>query len=337
METEVPDPKERVDAASCPTVAPSAKDVFGELLTRTSRTFALAIPCLPDSIRHEVTVAYLLFRIADTIEDGPHLNRDEKLSALNQLEMLLLGRPGRQAVLTLPRSPCDNADYLTLLGACPLVFDQLQTFEPVIRTCILRGVRKSLGGMRQFIAAGDASGRIEIGSLAGLRHYCYFVAGLVGEMLTELFAYAAPGLQQIRPRLMRRSRFFGEGLQLVNILKDSLDDQRTGQSFEPRDTPRVQLIRLARQDLSQARAYVNALRRAKAPAGIIAFTLLPLRLAWRTLEFVELSGPGSKVPRLEVLQILTETLAEAGLSRAELSTVQKGFHSEDLPCKVVIP
>ncbi len=41
-----------------------------ELLIKTSRTFALSIPLLPEPTRREVTVAYLLFRIADTLEDG---------------------------------------------------------------------------------------------------------------------------------------------------------------------------------------------------------------------------------------------------------------------------
>src|SRR4051812_37988052 len=40
------------------------------LLLRTSRTFALAIPELPEPLRREVGVAYLLFRIADTFEDA---------------------------------------------------------------------------------------------------------------------------------------------------------------------------------------------------------------------------------------------------------------------------
>ncbi|HZD06425.1 MAG TPA: squalene/phytoene synthase family protein, partial [Longimicrobiales bacterium] len=42
---------------------------LGRLLDRTSRTFALNIPLLPQPTRREVTVAYLLFRIADTFED----------------------------------------------------------------------------------------------------------------------------------------------------------------------------------------------------------------------------------------------------------------------------
>ena len=46
------------------------QDLLQDLLVKTSRTFALAIPLLPEPTRREVTVAYLLFRIADTFEDA---------------------------------------------------------------------------------------------------------------------------------------------------------------------------------------------------------------------------------------------------------------------------
>src|SRR5947209_19807543 len=40
------------------------------LLQKTSRTFALSIPLLPEPLQTEVAVAYLLFRIIDTFEDA---------------------------------------------------------------------------------------------------------------------------------------------------------------------------------------------------------------------------------------------------------------------------
>ena len=43
-----------------------------DLLEKTSRTFALSIPVLPEPTRREVMIAYLLFRIADTFEDAAH-------------------------------------------------------------------------------------------------------------------------------------------------------------------------------------------------------------------------------------------------------------------------
>ena len=43
-----------------------------------------------------------------------------------------------------------------------------------------------------------------------------------------------------------------------------------------------------------------ALQSAPAPRGILAFTALPVELAWATLERVEADGPGAKVSRLQV-------------------------------------
>ena len=44
--------------------------VIEDLLQKTSRTFALTIPYLPQPTRDEVGIAYLLFRIIDTFEDA---------------------------------------------------------------------------------------------------------------------------------------------------------------------------------------------------------------------------------------------------------------------------
>ena len=49
---------------------PEEPRLLDALLEKTSRTFALSIPRLPEPTRREVTVAYLLFRIADTLEDA---------------------------------------------------------------------------------------------------------------------------------------------------------------------------------------------------------------------------------------------------------------------------
>ena len=62
------------------TPAPDLPDetLVDSLLMRTSRTFALNIPLLPESLRQDVGIAYLLFRAADTIEDGSQVDRRTK-------------------------------------------------------------------------------------------------------------------------------------------------------------------------------------------------------------------------------------------------------------------
>ena len=48
------------------------------VLRQVSRSFALTIPQLPPTLRREVTNAYLLCRIVDTIEDEESLSLDQK-------------------------------------------------------------------------------------------------------------------------------------------------------------------------------------------------------------------------------------------------------------------
>jgi farnesyl-diphosphate farnesyltransferase len=63
--------------------------VIDHLLQKTSRTFALAIPLLPEPTRNQVGIAYLLFRIADTFEDAVLWSRERRLAALDQFVELL--------------------------------------------------------------------------------------------------------------------------------------------------------------------------------------------------------------------------------------------------------
>jgi len=78
-------------------------------------------------------------------------------------------------------------------------------------------------------------------SLTGLDHvaeferYCYFVAGVVGEMLTELFCHYSPEIDRHRDYLETRAVSFGLALQMTNILKDVWDDYENGVCWLPRD------------------------------------------------------------------------------------------------------
>src|SRR5882672_7316324 len=71
----------------------SSDEVYqDEILPHVSRTFVLTIPQLPEGLRTAVTCAYLLCRIADTIEDEPALSPPETLAFLQRFSALLVGR-----------------------------------------------------------------------------------------------------------------------------------------------------------------------------------------------------------------------------------------------------
>ena len=70
----------------------SDEDYQDRILPHVSRTFALTIPQLPASAAHAVTNAYLLCRIADTIEDEPALSAAATLDLLHRFVAVLCGR-----------------------------------------------------------------------------------------------------------------------------------------------------------------------------------------------------------------------------------------------------
>jgi farnesyl-diphosphate farnesyltransferase len=283
-------------------IAQAAAPSIGELLEKTSRTFALSIPLLPEPTRREVGVAYLLFRIADTFEDAVGWPRERRLAALAELDELLAApaaATGRVASWLAPPPPIAHLGYQELLAASPAVLGAYAELQPAARETIRRHLGRTLAGMARFVASSDESGRMALSTLGELREYCYAVAGIVGEMLCDLFLLDA-ALAPVAERLRERAAAFGEGLQLVNILKDAGGDAREGRCYLPASVPREAVLDLARTDLDAARQYVGALHEVAAPRGLIAFTALPVLLAADSLDLVERQGPGAKVSRQRV-------------------------------------
>ena len=279
------------------------------LLERTSRTFALAIPLLPEPTRREVTIAYLLFRVADTLEDAARWDRERRRGALREFVGLLEHPDAREASRSLSASwlsdpPLDHAGYLELLRELPAVWAELDALAPKSREIIVRHTARTSEGMAAFVARADDLGALALSNLGELRNYCYAVAGIVGELLTELFIAGHAELAAAAPLLQERASAFGEALQLVNILKDSDADAAEGRAYLPAGESRSSVLALARHDLREAAEYVLALQAHGAPRGVVAFTALAARLASATLDCLEASGPGAKLTRAEVATVV---------------------------------
>ncbi len=283
-------------------------DDLEQLLISTSRTFALAIPLLPEPLRREVTLSYLLFRVADTFEDAASWPRALRVEALGHFDELL-ENPGRETIAETSRRwaeevPCEQLGYRDLLAQLPLVLDAFFALSPEAVRLIREHVLRTSRGMAGFVARTTDEGELRLRDVADLQDYCYVVAGIVGELLTELFLLGRPQLAPVAARLRERSRAFGEGLQLVNILKDSATDATQGRRYLPDGVDRGEVLALARHDLQSASEYVLALQGAGAERGTVAFVALPVRLATATLDRIEEGGPGSKLTRPEVYAIV---------------------------------
>jgi len=278
------------------------------LLEKTSRTFALSIPLLPEPTRREVGIAYLLFRIADTFEDATLWEPRRRIEALGEFAALLrAGDPSAEAAAArrwTGTPPCAQEGYLELLAQSPAVLADFRSLSAEAVETIRSHVAASAEGMARFVGRMNPEGGLRLADLADLRAYCYVVAGIVGEMLTDLFLLGRPGLAPIAGFLRERAARFGEALQLVNIVKDAGSDRSEGRSYLPEGVSRADVFALARRDLGEATEYVLALQRAGAEKGLVGFTALPVELAWATLERVEEHGPGAKVSRPQVYRIV---------------------------------
>lgn len=279
------------------------------LLERTSRTFALTIPLLPAPLARQVGLAYLLFRVADTLEDATLWPRDRRLAALEAFATWLEGA-GDGAWIEAARAtpPVAHDGYLALLARAPAVRAATERLDDAPREAIRAGVLATARRMHGFVARQDEAGALELRDLDDLRAYCYAVAGIVGEMLTALFVLAEPDLAAVRGRLDAGAAAFGEALQLVNILKDAASDAREGRLYVPEAIPREAVEALARADVARGRVYLDALREGGASKGVRAFCALPLRLAEATLDRLR---EGAKLTREEVMQLARDAVDAA--------------------------
>jgi farnesyl-diphosphate farnesyltransferase len=282
------------------------------LLAKTSRTFALTIPLLPQPTQREVGVAYLLFRIADTFEDATLWTPEQRVQALDQFMRLLRADTNISATAAvagwLRDPPLDHEGYLELLGHTAEVLDWHAELRPEARQQITEHLSRTAEGMQAFVSRTSGEGVLWLDTLQDLRDYCLAVAGIVGQMLTELYLLQCPALASVASELRARAVRFGEGLQLVNILKDAQPDAAEGRVYLPRQLTRADVISLADNDLEAAVEYTELLRNANADFGIVAFNALNARLSLATLRVLRDHGPGSKLSRLQLTGLTADVM-----------------------------
>jgi 4,4'-diapophytoene synthase len=299
------------------------KALQDQLLPGVSRTFALTIPQLPGALRAVVTNAYLLCRIADTIEDEVALSAEEKKRFSDWfVDVVASRRPAAPfASALVPKLSASTLDAeRELIRETPGVIAVTVSFSPRQRDALERCVRIMCDGMPRFQRIATLNGLADVQELDS---YCYYVAGVVGEMLTELFCSYSPDIERQRTRLAPLAVSFGLGLQLTNIIKDIWDDRRRGVSWMPRDIfqragvdletltpgdqrmvePLDEVIGIAHRHLRDALAYTLAIPGRE--TGIRRFLLWALGLAVLTLRKVYqnptfLSGQNVKVSRRTV-------------------------------------
>ena len=204
------------------------------LLRHVSRTFALTIPELPPALGRVVSNAYLLCRIIDTVEDEAGLGLDHKAALFGAMNAVLAGQLPAHRLrerLAPEHFPGATPAERELLHCLPRVVAITHRLSANQQQALRRCVAVMGQGMLEF----QQQGLDGLRDMAELERYCYFVAGVVGEMLTELFCHHSPGIHRHREQLLALAVPFGQGLQLTNILKDIWEDRQRGACWLPRN------------------------------------------------------------------------------------------------------
>jgi farnesyl-diphosphate farnesyltransferase len=256
------------------------------VLKETSRTFYIPITFLQKDLKHAVAASYLIFRAIDEIEDHDEVNNEIKYSVLMQLSELF-------------KHPFDEDEYLKILNPIKVKMPEvtlrlgewLQACPENALTIVLKASSEMAHGMAKW-----AKANWEIHTREDLDDYTYYVAGLVGVMLSDLWEWDS-GMKTDRDLAIS----YGRGLQAVNILRNEKEDlSERGVSFVPDDWTRTELFHYAEENLANADKYLKSINK----RSILLFCRLPLALAHKSLKAMQAGR--EKMSRAEVAQTVDE-------------------------------
>jgi farnesyl-diphosphate farnesyltransferase len=222
--------------------AGASSDLLTNLLRDVSRSFYLTLRVLPGGIGRPIGLAYLLARATDTIADTELVPVAERLQALDALRVRILGERS---------TPLDFSRLVAAQDAGSSPAERLLLVRIEEALAALGGLESGdVGRIRsvlEVITGGQeldlhrfgslgAGGLAALPNAAALDDYTYRVAGCVGEFWTRMcLAHLFEADAAFEQRLLADGIRFGQGLQLVNILRDLPKDLGNGRCYLPAD------------------------------------------------------------------------------------------------------
>ncbi len=194
-----------------------------------SRTFALTVESLNEPMSTHICLGYLLCRIPDTIEDAGHIPPEDGAELLRCYASAL--DPNEEASIDAFRTAVEpwlppeetRSDDWRVVAASPRVYATFETMPADVRASITPPVIELVEGMAMFVDEHAETDGLRIDTRDELEEYCYYAAGTVGTLITNLLT--RDGLSESRRKtLYETAESFSLLLQLVNIAKDVHDD-----------------------------------------------------------------------------------------------------------------
>ncbi|MBL7163123.1 MAG: phytoene/squalene synthase family protein [Anaerolineales bacterium] len=264
------------------------------MLKLTSRTFYLPIVRLPKGLREAVASGYLCLRAIDEVEDHPTLEGNLKAKILHTISLVLQAQTSED---TFAHQDLETA-LLEFHDVLPEVTLRIGEWACLAPTFIAPRVWEATAAMADRMAHWSVNG-FEVLSMADLDRYTYGVAGAVGLLLCDLWAWFEK-VQIHRTHAIQ----FGRGLQTVNILRNRSEDLDRGVNFYPQGWDEERMFAYARENLDSFSAYAKTLPK----TTFKSFVEIPRVLAYATLEVLERGE--KKLSRNAVLSIVQQLEAE---------------------------
>lgn len=199
------------------------------LLDSVSRSFSLCIKILPNPIDEQMNLAYLIYRLIDTIEDSS-APLDVKKAQFDQfINLLSMQGYNEQETLRVRQDLLESLDYTyekPLLENLDSVVKEYYKTPVNARSSIRKWGAVMAEGMYEFQTK-------EIKTFKDQDQYSYYVAGVVGYLLNDLFYHNEVISESVHKKLMEHSKRFGLALQKVNILRDVAHDIKQNRFYWP--------------------------------------------------------------------------------------------------------
>ncbi|TDL26506.1 farnesyl-diphosphate farnesyltransferase [Rickenella mellea] len=269
---DITDPREHVTSGYD---RPSMRRCW-EFLDLTSRSFSSVIKELQGDLARIICLYYLVLRALDTIEDDMTIPDSTKQPLMRTFHTRLT-QPGWSFTGCGP-SEKDRQ----LLVEFPTLITELSHLSPAHLNIIIDITQHMAVGMADYAHLAHKSGKMGLETMEDFDLYCHYVAGLVGEGLSRIFAESGKEAEWLGEQTALSSAM-GIFLQKVNILRDFREDVDDGRLFWPRqiytsygfDDPKD----MCRQDPENAE---------KALWALSAMTLDTLRHAPACLDYISL-------------------------------------------------
>jgi farnesyl-diphosphate farnesyltransferase len=212
-------------------------------MNKVSRSFTLVAPQVESPLNHYLAVAYLICRVVDNIEDCviPYQKKQVHFSEF----INMLDDPNEAEAIFALWDQVDweglSADEIEMMTTEKglMLWHIYKKIPSAYRSSINRWASEMASGMALVTNLDDDSFFITQHDIrlpktaVDYNQYCFYVAGTVGRMITELAITYYDVDKNSSQHLLTYSEACGRALQKTNIVKDFAKDLARGDSFLP--------------------------------------------------------------------------------------------------------